>query len=173
MSCRQFYSAVFRRSQRGVSPLGNKPLLHGSAPLCLLCLLPQPWPACALVPAGSWGALACPGTPRGHADGQFPPVQPQDAAGVLQGHRALVPGPGGEGAHPLELHWCYGWVWSLLLRWCMKNLTVLFEIKNIQLPNSFLSFDASCRTANILVNQNLFFSSVLNFFIFSFWILIV
>ena len=53
----------------------------------------------------------------------------------------------------------------------MKNLTVLFEIKNIQLPNSFLSFDASCRTANILVNQNLFFSSVLNFFIFltAFW----
>ena len=39
----------------------------------------------------------------------------------------------------------------------MKNLTVLFEIKNIQLPNSFLSFDASFRTANILVNQNLFF----------------
>lgn len=50
----------------------------------------------------------------------------------------------------------------------MKNLTMLFEIKNIHLPNSFLSFDASCRTANVLVNQNLFFSSFLNLFIFSF-----
>lgn len=45
MSCRQFYSAVFRQSQWGISPLGSKLLLHG------FCL---PVSAVPVVAAPTW-----------------------------------------------------------------------------------------------------------------------